>query len=98
MFWPAHRYAPNEAWKPDASAYYWNQEIHRPAPVQCSNLPFNPQKWPFNSSRFDSSAFYAMLRMGENAPMHRLVQLNRFVALLLIEKHGSGLAFSTHPR
>jgi hypothetical protein len=39
-----------------------------------------------------------MLRVGENAPMHRLVQLNRFVALLLIEKHGSGLAFSTHPR
>jgi len=60
-------------------------------------LPFNPQKPPFNSSRFDFSAFYAMLRVGENAPMHRLIQLDRFV-LSLIEKHGSELAFSAHPR
>ncbi len=38
-----------------------------------------------------------MLRVGENAPMHRLIQLDRFV-LSLIEKHGSELAFSAHPR
>jgi hypothetical protein len=30
--------------------------------------------------------------------MHRLFQLDRFVALPLIEKHGSELAFSAHPR
>jgi hypothetical protein len=39
-----------------------------------------------------------MLRVGENAPMHRLAQLDRFVALPRIEKHGSELAFSAHPR
>jgi hypothetical protein len=61
-------------------------------------LPFNPQIPPFNSSQFDFSAFCAMLRVGKNAPMHRLIQLDRFAALPLIEKHGSELALSAHPR
>jgi hypothetical protein len=58
----------------------------------------NPQKLPFNSSQFDFSAFYAMLRLEESAPMYRLIQLDRFVASPLIEKHGGELAFSAYPR
>jgi hypothetical protein len=37
-----------------------------------------------------------MLRLEENAPMHRLIQFDSFVPL--IEKRGSELAFSAHPR
>jgi hypothetical protein len=53
---------------------------------------------PFNSSQFDFPVFYAMLRLEESAPMHRLIQFDRFAALPLIEKRGSELAFSAHPR
>ena len=59
---------------------------------------FNPQKSPFNSSNFDFPVFYAMLRLEESAPMHRLIQFDRFATLPLIERHGSELAFSAHPR
>jgi hypothetical protein len=38
-----------------------------------------------------------MLRLEESTSMRRLFQLDGFV-LPLIEKHGSELAFSTHPR
>jgi hypothetical protein len=53
---------------------------------------------PFNSSKFDFAVPYAMLRLEENAPMHRPIQFNRFAALPPIEKRGSELAFSAHPR
>jgi hypothetical protein len=38
-----------------------------------------------------------MLLLEESTCMRRLLQLDRFV-LLRIEKHGSELAFSGHPR
>jgi hypothetical protein len=39
-----------------------------------------------------------MLRLEESTSMRRLLQLDRFATLPLIEKHGSELAFPGHPR
>lgn len=67
-------------------------------PLNVEKARVDPLKSPFNVFRFDLLDAHEILPLGKSTPMHRFNQFDRFAALPLIGKRGTGHAWSVHPR